>query len=70
MDKVDLTDTEWIKSSRSNGQSACVEAAFLGNGVVPVRDSKGLQGPVLIFGADTWSSFVAEVREGDFSSTD
>ncbi|WSZ01565.1 DUF397 domain-containing protein [Streptomyces sp. NBC_00872] len=70
MDRVDLTDSAWIKSSRSNGQSACVEAAFLDHGIVPVRDSKVLQGPVLVFGADTWSSFVAGVRKGAFSSID
>ncbi|MEV7678901.1 DUF397 domain-containing protein [Streptomyces sp. NPDC088341] len=70
MDSIDLSNAAWIKSSRSNGQSACVEAVLSGQGVVPVRDSKDLHGPVLLLGADTWSSFVAGVRKGAFSSID
>ncbi|MFD5749748.1 DUF397 domain-containing protein [Streptomyces sp. NPDC127033] len=64
MDRIDLTETVWIKSSRSNGQSACVEAALGSNDAVPVRDSKAVHGPILIFGTAPWSTFVAGVKQG------
>ncbi|MFI9318886.1 DUF397 domain-containing protein [Kitasatospora aureofaciens] len=34
--------------------------------VVPVRDSKDPGGPVLLFEAEAWSSFVAGVKSGEF----
>ncbi|MFE2937482.1 DUF397 domain-containing protein [Streptomyces sp. NPDC059255] len=70
MNKVDLTGAVWIKSSRSNGQSACVETAFVGQDIVPVRDSKVARGPVLVFGADMWSAFVAGVKRGALHAGD
>lgn len=33
---TDLTDAIWTKSSYSNGQSACVEVALMGEHAVPV----------------------------------
>ncbi|MFJ2110367.1 MULTISPECIES: DUF397 domain-containing protein [unclassified Streptomyces] len=63
MNKVDLTGMAWIKSSRSNGQSACVEAALGAEGIVPVRDSKVTQGHILTFGPGAWSEFVTGVKQ-------
>ncbi|MGW0764120.1 DUF397 domain-containing protein [Streptomyces sp. NPDC002676] len=58
------TLTGWHKSSYSGGdQGECLEVAR-GHAVVPVRDSKALTGPALIFSTDGWASFVAAVREG------
>ncbi|MFE5585340.1 DUF397 domain-containing protein [Kitasatospora sp. NPDC056531] len=58
----------WRKSSYSgtNGGN-CIEVApgFL-PGAVPVRDSKDPQGPVLLFSASAWKSFVSGVQTGDF----
>lgn len=70
MNRIDLAGAVWIKSSRSNGQSACVEAALVGLGVIPVRDSKDPHGPVLVFGADTWSTFVTGVKQGTSPTVD
>ncbi|MFD7901565.1 DUF397 domain-containing protein [Kitasatospora sp. NPDC059722] len=69
MDTVDLTIAAWFKSSRSNGQSACVEVAILDDGTVPVRDSKDPQGPALVFPASAWTAFVAAVKAGDLPIT-
>ncbi|MGO4418797.1 DUF397 domain-containing protein [Streptomyces sp. MCAF7] len=58
----DLFHAKWIKSSYSgNGGGSCVEWApnIAASGQVPVRDSKTPGGPVLIFEAAAWSSFVA-----------
>ncbi|MEU3597377.1 DUF397 domain-containing protein [Streptomyces sp. NPDC006798] len=60
-----LTSADWFKSSYSNPDGgACVEIAANVPAVVPVRDSKVLDGPVLIFPAADWSSFVTAVKRG------
>ena len=55
----DLSTAIWRKSSYSDGgANNCVEVADGCPGLVPVRDSKVPDGPVLVFGAVSWSSFV------------
>ncbi|MFV2020778.1 DUF397 domain-containing protein [Micromonospora sp. LOL_023] len=51
----------WCKSSRSNANGNCVEAASAGE-VVAVRDSTDPTGPVLAFPAAIWRSFVDSLR--------
>ncbi|MFB6634337.1 DUF397 domain-containing protein [Streptomyces sp. NPDC056362] len=56
--------TGWFKSSYSGGgQGECLEAAR-GHVGVPVRDSKAVTGPAVVFSSDGWSAFVAAVKEG------
>lgn len=63
-----LVVPRWRKSSHSNGDGAeCVEVSDAHPGVVPVRDSKNPDGPVLLFEAAAWSSFVTAVKEGELS---
>ncbi|MFE2554651.1 DUF397 domain-containing protein [Streptomyces sp. NPDC059352] len=58
----DFTGAAWRKSSYSNGEGgSCVEVLDDVPGVVPVRDSKVTDGPVLIVPAAAWSAFVAGV---------
>lgn len=60
-----LRGASWRKSSYSNGDGgACVEVADGFPSVTPVRDSKSVEGPVLIFSAQGWASFVTEVKAG------
>ena len=57
----------WFKSSYSENGGQCVEVAanlVASRGVVPVRDSKDPEGPALVFGASSWSVFVADVKSG------
>ncbi|WP_425303566.1 DUF397 domain-containing protein [Nocardia wallacei] len=63
---ADLSDAKWFKSSRSGGDKNCVEAAFLPNDLVGVRDSKNPSGPALIFTAAEWSSFTTALDSGRF----
>jgi Domain of unknown function (DUF397) len=56
----------WFKSSRSAGNGACAEVAFVASGAVAMRDSKDPHGPVLRFPAASWQRFVADVRMGEF----
>ncbi|MFJ8336658.1 DUF397 domain-containing protein [Streptomyces sp. NPDC094437] len=60
------TGFAWKKSSFSGGQSNCVEAALTAvPGALPVRDSKALTGPAVVFGDTTWGEFVNAVKRGD-----
>ncbi|MGW2212314.1 DUF397 domain-containing protein [Streptomyces sp. NPDC001781] len=63
MRQYDLTDAHWHKSSYSNGDGGnCVEVAGGVPGVVPVRDSKVEDSPVLLLGASAWGDFLDAVR--------
>ncbi|MCL6736362.1 DUF397 domain-containing protein [Streptomyces neyagawaensis] len=49
----------WIKSSHSGDNGGnCVEIAPDIPGVVPVRDSKNPDGPVLVINRSAWAHFV------------
>jgi hypothetical protein len=49
----------WRKSSYSDGgDNNCVEVAEGLPGVVPVRDSKFLDGPVIVFASSSWTAFL------------
>jgi hypothetical protein len=55
----------WRKSTRSGAAGHCVEVASAATAVF-VRDSKDVAGPVLRFGAEGWTEFLAGVRDGEF----
>ncbi|GAA2613776.1 DUF397 domain-containing protein [Streptomyces sp. LARHCF252] len=60
----DLTTAVWRKSSYSDGgASNCLEVADDHPGIVPVRDSKRSDSPVLVFGASPWTSFLTGVKD-------
>ncbi|MFD4697246.1 DUF397 domain-containing protein [Streptomyces niveus] len=59
----------WFTSSYSDNGGACVEVAAnlaATRGIVPVRDSKSTDGPVLDFPVGSFASFVAGVKAGEF----
>ena len=66
MNVIDLSAAVWKKSRRSNGQANCVEVARNVPGIVAVRDSKNLDGPVLVFTPGEWQAFTAGVLDGEF----
>ena len=57
---TDLSEAEWFKSTRSNGNSTCVEVATNLPGVVAVQDSKN-PGPALVVSPSAWKSFLATI---------
>lgn len=67
MNRNELTNVSWRKSSRSNGQANCVEVADLPSGHRAVRDSKDQgAGPILVFTESEWTAFTQGVRLGEF----
>jgi hypothetical protein len=53
----------WHKSSYSACNGACVEVAELQPGLIGVRDTKDAgRGPVLVFEATAWRSFLDNVK--------
>ncbi|MFJ5030721.1 DUF397 domain-containing protein [Streptomyces sp. NPDC088560] len=67
MRAIDLSGVNWRKSSHSNTSGGeCLEVCDGIDSAVPVRDSKAPDGPVLLFAARPWASFVAAVGDGAF----
>ncbi|MDH6579492.1 DUF397 domain-containing protein [Kitasatospora sp. MAP5-34] len=61
----DETVRQWRKSTHSNADGGdCIEVDDANPGAV--RDSKDPDGPVLVFSAAAWQSFVAATRDGAF----
>ena len=56
----------WRKAGRSWANGDCVEVGQFSDGVVAVRDSRRLRGPVLEFDVHQWTVFVGGVRNGEF----
>lgn len=63
---MQLAPNFWVKSSYSQVNGHCVEAAGLSRSIVGVRDSKNPRGVVLQFTPAKWQSFLAGVRDGEF----
>lgn len=69
MRPIDPAAVSWRKSSYSNQDGgACVEVSDDFAAVVPVRDGKLPHGPVLVFPAAGWASFVSAVVGGPLGS--
>lgn len=65
-EELDLSRAAWRKSSYSGGNGACVEVATVG-GRVAVRDSKNPNGGVLLFTPNQWTTFLNDIRRGEFN---
>lgn len=60
-----MTDTPWIKASRSNDQGSCVEQRRH-DGMVEVRDTKHRTGPTLRFTDAEFAAWLDGARRGEF----
>lgn len=62
---------QWFTSSYSSNGGDCIEVAVnlvASRGVVPVRDSKAFDGPVVGVRTAAFSAFVAGVQAGTFDA--
>ncbi len=67
--QADLSAANWAKSSFSSGGDNCVEVAFGDEGVVGVRDSKVIPGPLLAVTGEAFAAFLDGVRRGRLDRT-
>ncbi|MEU6612493.1 DUF397 domain-containing protein [Streptomyces parvus] len=61
----------WFKSSYSSNGGNCIEVAAnlaATRGIVPVRDSKAVDGPVVAVPVTAFAAFVAGVQGGTFDT--
>lgn len=61
----------WFKSSYSSNGGNCIEVAAnlaATRGIVPVRDSKVVDGPVVAVPVTAFAAFVAGVQGGTFDT--
>ena len=58
----ELNCAKWRKSSHSGSGDQCVEVAPLSSGIRAVRDSKDVDGPVLLFAMSEWHQFIGEIK--------
>ncbi|MGW3335495.1 DUF397 domain-containing protein [Streptomyces rubiginosohelvolus] len=61
----------WFTSSYSNNGGDCIEVAAnlaATRGIVPVRDSKAVDGPVVAVPVTAFAAFVAGVQGGTFDT--
>jgi len=65
MSEVDPEVDRWRRSTYSAGNSGCIELCDRGD-VVKIRDSKNVDGPVIVTGRRQWLDFVAAVCAGEF----
>ncbi|MEU8888249.1 DUF397 domain-containing protein [Streptomyces sp. NPDC048442] len=66
-----MTEPQFFKSSYSSNGGACIEVAAnlaASHGVVPVRDSKALDGPTLGLTTHAFSTFITGIKSGDFQA--
>ncbi|MBF6182702.1 DUF397 domain-containing protein [Nocardia otitidiscaviarum] len=63
---TDLPGARWFKSSHSESSGACVEVAWLADGMIGIRDSKNATGPALVFPADEWVAFTTGITVGEY----
>jgi hypothetical protein len=57
----------WRRSTFSNSNNNCVEAAFVDGGHVVLRDSKNPSGHALLFNRAEWDAFLEGVHNGEFT---
>lgn len=63
---ADEVSPSWRKSSLSYSSGGCIEVTSEMPNLVRVRDSKNPGSTVLGFSSTRWTTFVSEIRSGEF----
>lgn len=59
--------TQWVTSSYSAGNGACVQMGITSDPGVLLRDSKDPDGPMLLVTQESWAVFIQGVKRGHFN---
>jgi hypothetical protein len=62
----DLTHARWFKATASGGNGDCLEAAFLPDGLVALRDTEDAANPPFVVRASVWRAFLDGAKNGEF----
>jgi hypothetical protein len=60
-----MTETPWVKASRSDQHGSCVEQRRSGD-TIEVRDTKDRSGPVLHFTPAEFAAWLDGAKRGEF----
>jgi hypothetical protein len=60
-----MTETPWVKATRSNNQEGCVEQRRTED-TIEVRDTKDRSGPVLRFTPAEFAAWLDGAKKGEF----
>ena len=66
---LDLSGASWRTSSFSQDGGECVQAAFLPDGTIALRNSRDPDGAVLIYTPREWDAFLKGAKDGEFDLT-
>jgi hypothetical protein len=61
-----LHDADWFKSSFSGSNGGCLEAAFLADGRVAIRDNENLANPPFVVSRHVWQCWLDGAKSGEF----
>ncbi|WP_335983157.1 DUF397 domain-containing protein [Streptomyces sp. CA2R106] len=62
-----LANAEWFKATASGGNGGCLEAAFLPDGQIALRDNENLDNPPFVVSRHVWACFIDGVQKGEFT---
>lgn len=61
-----LDGANWFKASSSAANGGCLEAAFLPDGRVAIRDNEDLANPPFVVSRHVWECWVDGAKKGEF----
>jgi Domain of unknown function (DUF397) len=61
-----LDDANWFKASSSTANGGCLEAAFLPDGRVAIRDNEDLANPPFVVSGHVWECWIDGAKKGEF----
>ncbi|NGO68273.1 DUF397 domain-containing protein [Streptomyces boncukensis] len=66
LDRPELKNADWFKSSASSANGGCLEIAFLSEGNVAIRDTEDLGNPPFVVSRHVWECWLDGAKNGEF----
>jgi hypothetical protein len=64
----DLANAAWFKATASSSSGGCLEAAFLEDGYVALRDNEDTGNPPFVVTRHVWECFLDGAKKGEFDA--